>query len=347
MRALAVLTVRNEAAFLLDWLAHHRAVGFTDFLVLSNDCDDGTDAMLDRLQALGQIAHLPNPGPHEGGVQWAGLKRADAHPLVAAADWVLVLDIDEFVNIHAGDGTLAALLAAVPQATAITLTWRLFGNGGRVRYEDRPVPDQFRRAAPEVLAWPWRAFMFKTLCRNDGTYAKLGVHRPRSPDPARVDAARWVDGSGRDLDADFRRNRLFSQFDRPNYGLVQLNHYPLGAMESYILKADRGRPNRNAERAGMDYWTERNWVTVEDASIARYTAARDAHLAGLKADPELAALHAAAVAWRRARFEALMLDEPNRALLGRLMLTPPAQPIPAEAAALLIGHARRAQHRPG
>jgi hypothetical protein len=299
------------------------------------------------LQALGQIAHLPNPGPHDGGVQWAGLKRADAHPLKAAADWVLVLDIDEFVNIHAGDGTLAALFQAVPQATAITLTWRLLGNGGLVGYEDRPVPDQFRRAAPETLAWPWRAFMFKTLYRNDGIYGKLGVHRPRSPDPARLEAARWVDGAGRELGEEYRRTRLFSQFDRPNYGLVQLNHYPLGAMESYILKADRGRPNRNAERAGMDYWVERNWVSVEDTSIARYAARRDAISAELKADPQLAGLHAAAVAWRRARFAALMEEEPNRALLGRLMLTPPARPIPAEAAALLTGHARRAQRRPG
>jgi hypothetical protein len=41
-----------------------------------------------------------------------------------------------------------------------------------------------------------------------------------------------------------------------------------------------------------------------------------------------------------------MEEEPNRALLGRLMLTPPARPIPAEAAALLTGHARRAQRRP-
>ena len=44
---LAILCVRNEAAFLLDWLAHHRATGFTDFLVFSNDCTDGTDLMLD------------------------------------------------------------------------------------------------------------------------------------------------------------------------------------------------------------------------------------------------------------------------------------------------------------
>ena len=49
MRFTAVLTVRNEAAFLIEWVAHHLGIGFTDLVVLSNDCDDGTDAMLDRL----------------------------------------------------------------------------------------------------------------------------------------------------------------------------------------------------------------------------------------------------------------------------------------------------------
>ena len=94
MRALAITSVKNEGPFLLEWLAHHRAVGFTDFLVFSNDCDDGTDAMLDRLAELGWLTHLPNPGPWKEGPQWAALKRADAHPLVAQADWIAVIDVD-------------------------------------------------------------------------------------------------------------------------------------------------------------------------------------------------------------------------------------------------------------
>ena len=118
MRALAVLGVKNEGAFLLDWLAHHRATGFTEFLVCSNDCTDGTDAMLDRLAALGWLNHLRNDIAHPRGPQWSALKAADAHPLMRSADWVLFLDIDEFVNIHAGDRTLSSLLLALPDATA-------------------------------------------------------------------------------------------------------------------------------------------------------------------------------------------------------------------------------------
>ena len=107
MKALAILTVRNEAAFLLEWVAHHLTTGFTDILAFSNDCSDGTDRMLDRLAEMGLLTHIRNDGPHAEGPQWAALKRADKHPLRKKADWIMVVDIDEFVNIHADDHTLA------------------------------------------------------------------------------------------------------------------------------------------------------------------------------------------------------------------------------------------------
>ena len=127
----AVLCVRNEAAFLLDWLAWHRSVGMDDFVVVSNDCEDGTDLMLDRLQAMGWLTHIRNAPPYgKGGIQFSGLKLAKAAKAVQQAAWLLVLDIDEFVCVHVGERTLADLIAALPEATAITLTWRVFGNGG-------------------------------------------------------------------------------------------------------------------------------------------------------------------------------------------------------------------------
>ncbi|MGF6860631.1 hypothetical protein ABIE69_001191 [Rhodobacteraceae bacterium MBR-64] len=345
-RVLAVLTVRNEAAFLLDWLAHHRAVGFTDFLVFSNDCDDGTDALLERLQTLGLITHVPNPGPHPQGPQWAALKHADKHPLRAAADWVMVLDIDEYVTVRVGDHTLAALFAALPGATAIPLTWRLFGNAGVVGYADQPVTAQFTLAAPRILYWPWRASLFKTLFRNDGTYRKLGVHRPRGLDPARAGMGCWMDGSGRKLPEIFESQRIFSPFGRDNYALAQLNHYALGAMESYVVKCDRGRANREAAPFDMAYWVERNFSAEADDSGAALAPATRAERATLAADATLANLHDAAVRWRRARFAALMADEPWRALFGRLMMTPPTRPLTAQEAAVLIGYGNHAKFDP-
>lgn len=336
MRALAILTVKNEAAFLLDWLAHHRACGFTDFLVFSNDCTDGTDAMLDRLAQMGWLTHVRNGEQPPEGPQWAALKSADRHPLTRAADWLLVCDIDEYVNIHAGDRTLPALLAALPQATAIPLTWRMFGNAGVIAYEDRRVTEQFTRSAPATLAWPWRAQLFKTLFRNDSTYRKLGVHRPRSPDPDRIAHAVWCDGSGRTLPARMHIGGIIADYRHDTCGLVQLNHYALGAAESYLVKCDRGRANRDTATFDMGYWVDRNFDAREDASILALNSQplrRD-----LGTDPVLADLHHRAVAWRHARFAALMTQEPWRALFGRLLMCPPSRALTVQTAAPLLRH---------
>ena len=338
MRILGILTVRNEGAFLIEWLAHHRACGFTDFLVFSNDCDDGTDVMLDRLQTMGWLTHVRNDGPHDEGPQWAALKAADKHPLTQAADWVLFFDIDEYVNVHVGNRTVPALLAALPDADAITLTWRMFGNAGVVHFADQPVTETFVKAAPAVLHWPWRAALFKTLFRNDGAYAKLGVHRPRSPDKARAPA--WFDGSGRRLGPAFQTQRIFSDFGQDNYALAQLNHYALGAMESYVVKCDRGRANRDASTFDMGYWVERNFSAAEDQSILALPSA--GLRAELMADARLGDVHRAAVVWRTRRFAALMAQEPWRALFGRLMMVPPTRVLSAAEARLIWGNHPRA-----
>ncbi|QBF31401.1 glycosyltransferase family 2 protein [Thalassococcus sp. S3] len=344
MRTLAVLTLRNEGAFLLDWLAHHITCGFDDFLVFSNDCADGTDLMLDRLAAMGHLTHIRNDGPyHERGIQFTALKTADRTDAVAQADWLLTVDIDEFVNIHVGAGTLADLYAALPRATAITLTWRLFGNAGVVDYVDAPITGQFTRCAPRTLTWPWRASFFKTLYRNDGTYAKLGVHRPRQPDRSRLPLSHWYDGSGRPLAEPFKTKRIFSDFGRSNHDLVQLNHYPLGAMQSYVLKASRGRAVHAQDRLGLDYWVERNFNTCEDKTILRFAARAEKVRAELGRDAELQRLHKAAVAWRLTEFETLMQDEPNRSLFGRLLMTPSSRPLDPTEAKRIFAYGRAAR----
>lgn len=336
MRTLALLGVKNEGAFLLEWLAHHRACGFDDFLVYSNDCSDGSDLMLDRLAAMGWLHHVRNDGPHGEGPQWSMLKAADKHPAVKAADWLLFCDIDEFVNIHIGDRSLSALYAALPDATAISLTWRMFGNAGVVEIDDSPVTQTFTKAAKAQFAWPWRAQQFKTLFKAGAGFRKFGVHRPRSPDPAREGQIRWYDGSGRLQPSSFHTGRTFSDYTLDNYGMVQLNHYALGSMQNYLVKADRGRANRESSAFDMGYWVERNFCDVEDRSILSLNsnALRDE----LHADPVLGPLHKSALQWRQSRFADLMTQEPWRALFGRLLMVPPSRSLGQLEAQPLLAH---------
>jgi hypothetical protein len=340
----AVLCVKNEGAFLLEWLAHHRAVGVTDFLVFSNDCTDGTDAMLDRLEAMGWLTHVRNPGPYLEGPQFTALKKADRHPLVTEADWVLPLDIDEFVNVHVGDRTIPALLAALPDANAITLTWRLFGNAGVVHYADVLVMETFTRAAPHKLHWPWRANLFKTLVKNDGSYRGLGVHRPRRPLDDRMAGQRWFDGSGRELSSVFHQKRIFSNMGRDNHELVQLNHYPLGALESFVLKRDRGRAVHADGGLDVGYWVERNFDSEDDRSILKLDS--KVLREELHSDIRLRLLHEIAVDWRHAQFRILMAEDAWRSLYGQLLMAGPTRVLSqAEAESIWKPHILTGQNR--
>ncbi|PZQ99976.1 MAG: glycosyl transferase family 2 [Cereibacter sphaeroides] len=338
MRALAIITLRNEGSFLLEWLAHHRAVGFTDVLAFSNDCQDGTDLMLDRLAEMGWLTHIRNDRHGARGPQWSALRIANDHPLRHKADWILPFDIDEFVNIHLGDGTLAALLYALPEATAIPLTWRFFGNTGVIGITGAPVTETFTRAAPASLSWPWRASLFKTLFRNDGTYAALGVHRPRLPDAARLKQARWFDGSGRPLPDAFRQNRIFSPPGQDNTRLAQLNHYALGSMQDYLLKCDRGRANREGTPYDAGYWIDRNFCDQEDRSILRMKPRLAPLLAELESDSTLAALRCNALRWRHNRVAQLLREESWRSLYGRLLMMQPSRVLTPEQARTIWEH---------
>ena len=58
MRILAVALLRNEAPFIVEWVAHMRGIGVTDLLVNTNDCDDGTDALLAVLAKHGILHRI-------------------------------------------------------------------------------------------------------------------------------------------------------------------------------------------------------------------------------------------------------------------------------------------------
>ena len=323
MRVLAITTMRNEAPFVLEWIAYHLHIGITDFLIYSNDCEDGTDDLLDRLDALGIISHQRN---HAGGkktVQWRALSKGRNHPLTQAADWIYVSDVDEFLCIHTGQGHLSDLMSAAPKADGFTIPWRMFGNNGVQTFEDKPILRQFTQAAPDQLLWPWRAVQFKSLYRNDPRYDRLGVHKPRIKKGA--DPGHWVDGNGARAPAVPGTVMLQTT---PRYGLAQINHYAVGAAESFLVKAVRGKPNHTSDPIDLAYWADRNFNDVEDQRILRHQPQINERHTDLRRDPELARLHDAGVAWRKAKIAELLRDSDSFYLMSRLLQMPPTKVLP-------------------
>lgn len=303
--------MKNEGPFILEWLAYHRAIGVTDFLVYTNDCTDGTDTLLDLLQSKGLVQHRGNPFRSMPGLmpQHAALQAAESEPVLREAAWAICMDVDEFIDIKTGNGTLPALYAAMeaatPGANMISLTWRLFGNADVHRFEDRFVTEQFPLCAPELIRKPHQAWGFKTLFRTIDIYRKLGVHRPKGLRPDLWGEVRWLNGSGRPMPERIYRNGWRSSLSTYGYDWVQLNHYAVRSAESFLVKRDRGRVNHVDRDQGLSYWFRMNHNAVEDRSIRRMIPAARAEFDRLMADPGIRAGHAAAVAAHRAKIDEL------------------------------------------
>jgi len=56
-RLCVVSTMRNEGPFVLEWVAHYKALGFDDIVVCTNDCEDTTAELLLVLQDHGFAAY--------------------------------------------------------------------------------------------------------------------------------------------------------------------------------------------------------------------------------------------------------------------------------------------------
>jgi len=299
-------TMKNEGPFILEWIAYHRVIGVENFLIYTNDCTDGTDAFHDLLQAKGIVEHRDNPFRETGlKPQHAALQAGEKEDIIQNADWVICMDVDEFINIKTGDGTLSALFEAVGEANMISLTWRLFGNSHIHTFSDRPVIDEFTCCAHEQTPIPHQAWGFKTLFRNVGLFKKLGVHRPKGLIPQLLNDIHWVNGSGAKMPQDVYKNAWRSDKSTVGYDLVSLNHYAVRSAESFLVKRDRGRVNHVDRDQGLAYWFRMNHNVTEDHSIKRMLPALRVEMDRLLSDPDIAQMHAKCVAAHREKIDAL------------------------------------------
>jgi hypothetical protein len=339
--------MKDEAPFLLEWYAHHLAVGFTKILVYTNDCSDGTDDMLIRLEELGLGYHRRNDIPEGVKPQPSAMKYAQVEPKVAEADWILMFDADEFLCINYGDGTLDPMLDAAGDANGIVITWRIFGSGNVVDWSRDPVSEQYLYAAPPTWNKGWGV---KTLFKFDPDKWKIGIHRPsiknKHLETGFPDTVKWLNGSGLPMEDYFKFRGWRSIRRTVGYQWAQMNHYAVKSIDSYAIRKLRGNVNNKKDKYNADYWSLQDRNEVYDDKILRYTERRKQIMEELLTDPVLARLHWAAIDRVEARLDEYRktdayaalkasLIEASKVPITQIVAKPPKARNPAEIAALM------------
>ena len=294
-------TMKNEGPYILEWVAFHQTLGADHFVIFTNDCDDGTDAIATRLEQLGIASHVPNAVKEGGNPQHQMLRRARRHPKVKDAEWLMCLDVDEFWNIRIGDGTFPDLINAVEgkagqSVDAISFAWKLFGSSGNLTFEDQPVTQRFTLADIDFPYHSGRASGLKTLFRNNGTFTRYGPHRPKGIEEGTEDRVAWSDAGGNLFPAASVGWRAWKNFD---HSFGRLHHYSVRALDSFLIKRDRGRTNHVNVDQAESYWRDMNVNKTADVSILPQSERAEPVRQDLMQDKELGALHSAACDWHR------------------------------------------------
>ena len=338
--------VRNEGPFLLEWVAYHLAIGFDQILVVSNDCDDGTDDLLQALQAQGAVRHIAHQVPADASPQGRAAALANASGVIRDGDWVIWLDADEFLNIHAGRGRVDDLIAALDGAEGMLIPWRVFGDGGNARFPGRFISKDFTGAAAVDHA---PNATIKTFYRHrDGAtrFGETANHRPRLIDRTRYRAQDFLTAAGRPIEAGFGiHDRWLAGVEgkanfniapgEMSWDLAQINHYMVRTREAYALKKRRGRgfraikdgKARIVDRHTDEFYDRNNRNEEADLSILRHAAATGRIMARLLKDPATAQAQAATQALTAQRQVALAEDAGSQTM-SATVVPPAASPVP-------------------
>ncbi len=295
-RVTIVTVMKDEGPFILEWIAWNQMIGIDHFIVLTNDCSDGTDEILDRLDDLGIVTHLPNPwglfsqrSPHGIALKYAPQLKA-----YKRSDWIFHTDVDEFLSIKAGRGSIQDLIAAAGHPDAISIGECLIGASGVEHYEDCLLTARFQhgmRQEPEGDQELRRGV--KTLVRNSDVWRNRKNHRPvvRWSERNKIS---WTDGSGQPVPEEFKNGKEPGLDCTGRYDLAVLYHYSVRSMESYLAKLRRGDAVKSERTQGYKYWKKRNQNSVLYTDNAARQPELQKQLQVLRADSILEQLHTAA-----------------------------------------------------
>jgi hypothetical protein len=191
-RIILVAIVRNEFDYLLEWIAWHRARGFTRFIIGEHESDDGTSELLEALESCGLIEGRFLISGNEQAPQRSFYNRV-IRELPRGADPILgFLDADEFV-MGRRNGNLARSVARVfrdDTVSALAINWRVQGSSGYQRENAGPVVWRFGGHASQEFE---KNRHLKSFVRRS-RLAYMEIHN------ARLRSGRYVDARGRALE---------------------------------------------------------------------------------------------------------------------------------------------------
>lgn len=298
-RLTIIAIAKNEGMFLLEWLAHNYAIGVDHVVIGTNDCEDGSDALLDAVARHFPLTHLDNSAPAPGfTIHQRGMARVMEQPEARNSDWLMHIDPDEFVNIRSADGQFKPFLRSHEANDAIAICWKNFGNNGRRTWDGGLVTDAFW-SCEDALS---NATAHKTVFRAD-VFEHTTPHMPKGPSKP-SDELRLVNAEGKILPNDRLYNARNTGYrfvpETLTWEGAYVAHFMVKSWDLSRMKVHRGSCNKGSDerrRPGTGKYKKYNVNRAADFTLQATREARLEWLHKMMAVPEIADLHYGCLEW--------------------------------------------------
>ncbi len=293
--------MRNEGQFLLEWVAYQHVIGFGKVIIVTNDCEDGTDALAQRLAELGEVIHVQNRIEPDQSPQITGMKAVFELPEIEGVDWLLHCDADEFLDISLGDGTVSELTKKFPQTDAFAICWHYMGSSGYKDWPKQTVIDNLLLGARGPRSYNC---MHKTLFRPE-QFGRCIDHMPKDPKTPDVILRNSAGELIPNRNLFHPRHARFREMKDTQYTWenARIRHYAVRSEDVFLLKNVRGDGMSGSSIVSDRYtttspfWRKADNNTRRDEAMLRHMGAVSKKLESYLADPELFALDKEAYDW--------------------------------------------------
>jgi hypothetical protein len=218
--------IKNEMDALLEWVAYHRVVGVSGFIIADNGSNDGSRALLDGLEKLGIVTVLDFPTIEGQKPQLPAYERI-LRSCSRDSDLLAFIDADEFLLPLSPDLNVVDFFAAHfadESVSAMALNWSNFGSNGELFAGEGLVTERFTRRASQQFNANKN---FKSIVRPNR------ISHFHNPHFAELRFGRYIDTQGNDLVLHPKHGNGVSA--EVLWSWVRVNHYVVKSLEEFLL----------------------------------------------------------------------------------------------------------------
>lgn len=225
--------VKNEAPYILEWIAYHRVLGVNRFFIADNSSNDGTTELLDGLQSIGAVEYFNYPGIAGRPPQLNAYNEIISR-FRGEADWIAFIDADEFIRSTAGLCSIGPIFESFEaKVGAVVLNWAIYGSSFQEKHSDGLVIERFKRRAKDNFSVNLH---YKTVVRTAYVINSGGNPHFFNIDPDGL----IVQADGSEVEEHAEKGPGLSE--HLVWNPLRINHYVVKSRaEFYTKKVPRGR----------------------------------------------------------------------------------------------------------